>query len=86
MVDVKAAPEEVNIAPEGLLLRRAQAWEEQGQCFQAIAMYLRLMRYHPRTEEAQRARGRLFELAQQMEASGKVHQAIHLYERLTTLR
>ena len=83
MVEVIVVPETRPLQrPETLLLQRAEAWEEGGKPFQAIAMYLRLMYYHSRTEEAQRARGRLFTLAQHMEASGKVHQALHLYERL----
>ena len=83
MVEVRIAPEMLlPQRPETLLLQRAEAWEEEGKPFQAIALYLRLMQYHRGSEEAQRARGRLFTLAQHMEASGRVHQALHLYERL----
>jgi len=68
-----------------LLLKRAQAWEEEGNTFQAIAMYFRLMEYHAGTQEAERARGELFNLAQRLEAEGKVYQATHLYQRLAAL-
>ncbi len=73
---------EAAVTPVAPLLHRAEVWEEEGKLFQAIALYERLMAYHPGTEEAQRARGHLFELAQRLEGEGKVHQAIHLYGRL----
>ena len=74
------------VTPVALLLQRAQSWEESGKIFQAIATYFRLMEYHSGTEEAQRARGRLFDLAQRFEVEGKVYGATHLYQRLAALR
>ena len=73
------------VTPVSLLLQRGQSWEEGGKIFQAIATYFRLMEYHAETEEAQRARGQLLNLAQRLEVEGKVHQATHLYERLAAL-
>ncbi len=71
--------------PVGLLLRRGQSWQEEGKVFQAIATYFRLMEYHSGTQEAQRAREGLLDLAQRFEAEGKVYQATHLYQRLAAL-
>lgn len=74
------------VSPLALLLRRAQSWEESEKFFQAIATYFRLMEYHSGTDEAEKARGQLLNLAQQFEAEGKVYQATHLYERLAALQ
>lgn len=76
---------EQRVTPLPLLLQRGQSWEEEGKVFQAIATYFRLMEYHSGTEEAEMARGRLFDLAQRFEAEGEVHQATHLYQRLVAL-
>ena len=73
------------VTPLALLLGRAQSWEEEGKTFQAIAMYFRLMEYHAGTQQAETARGQLFNLAQRLEAEGKVFQATHLYQRLAAL-
>ncbi|MFH1560619.1 MAG: hypothetical protein ABID84_04335 [Chloroflexota bacterium] len=71
--------------PLSLLLERGRSWEEGDKIFQAIATYFRLMEYHSGTDEAGRARGRLFDLAQRLEVEGKVYQATHLYQRLAAL-
>ena len=76
---------EQEVTPVSLLLGRAQSWEEEGKTFQAIAMYFRLMEYHAGTQEAERGRGQLFNLAQRLEAEGKVFQATHLYQRLAAI-
>lgn len=76
---------EITPTPIGLILKRAQSWEEAGKLHQAIGMYFMLMEYHSGTEESQRARERLGGLAQRFEAEGKVHQATHLWNRLTAL-
>jgi len=72
--------------PLELLLKRAQAWEEEGNLYQAIGTYYRLIGYHPGTEEADRARGQLLNPAQRLEEEGVVCQAAHLYQRLASLR
>lgn len=71
-----------DVTPLALLLQRGQLWQRDGKLFQAIALYFRLLAYHPETREAGRAREYLLDLAQQFEFEGKVHQATHLYERL----
>lgn len=72
--------------PLALLLRRAQMWEESGQTYQAAAAYFSIVEYHPGTDEAVTARGRLLNLAQRLEIEGNVYQATHLYQRLASLR
>ena len=71
--------------PVGLLLRRAQSWQEAEKMHQAIATYFKLVEYFPETEEAHSAQQQLLGLAQRFEAEGKVYMATHIYNRLASL-
>jgi len=66
----------------GAVLKMAQRCMERGQIYQAADMYLRIMRKHPRTPEAQEARRRIVEIAQQHEANGRRYVALSLYEKI----
>jgi len=71
--------------PVGLLLRRAQSWQEAEKMHQAIATYFKLVEYFPETEEAHKAQEQLLGMAQCFEAKGKVYMATHIYNRLASL-
>ncbi len=71
--------------PVGLLLRRAQSWQEAEKTHQAVATYFKLVEYFAETDEAQRAKEQLLGLAQRFEAEGKVYMATHIYNRLASL-
>ena len=71
--------------PIGLLLRRAQSWQEAEKTHQAVATYFKLVEYFAETDEAQRAKEQLLGLAQRFEAEGKVYMATHIYNRLASL-
>ena len=70
--------------PVGLLLRRAQSWQEDEKTHQAIDMYFRLMEDFPETDEASKAEERLLSLAQELEEKGKVYMAMGICDRLAT--
>ncbi len=72
--------EEVHGATRAVL-KMAQRCMERGDIYQAADMYQRIMRKHPRTPEAQEARGKVMEIAQQHEANGRRHTALSLYEK-----
>lgn len=71
--------------PVGLLLRRAQSWQEGAKLHQAIATYFKLIEYFPETDEVHKAQEQLLGLAQRFEAKGKVYMATHIYNRLASL-
>jgi len=70
--------------PVGLLLRRAQSWQEAEKMHQAIATYFKLVEYFPETEEARCAQEQLLGLAQRFEAEGKAYMAMSICDRLST--
>jgi len=70
--------------PVGLLLRRAQSWQEAEKMHQAIATYFKLVENFPDTDEASQAGERLLGLAQELEEKGKVYMAMGIHDRLAT--
>lgn len=73
--------EEVHGATRAVL-KMAQRCMERGDIYQAADMYQRIMRKHPRTPEAQEARGKIIEIAQRHEANGRRYVALSLYEKV----
>ena len=70
--------------PVGLLLRRAQSWQEAEKMHQAIATYFKLVEHFPETDEAHSAQQQLLGLARHFEAEGKVYMAMGICDRLST--
>lgn len=72
----------VSVLARVSMLRMARAWEEAGKTNQAMDAYLRLVRWHRGTAEADAAVERLLGMATSFEQGGRYHLAMSLYERI----
>ena len=64
------------------MLRMATTWQSLGQINQASDVYLRLLKEHPETREAEESRERLTQLAASFEQSGRFRLAMGLYDEI----
>jgi len=64
------------------LLKMADGYLAQGALWQAMEIYLKIVKQHDETPEARLACERLLEIAQWHEKSGKAHLARGIYELL----
>jgi outer membrane protein assembly factor BamD (BamD/ComL family) len=65
------------------MLRMGKTWYHLGKINQAVQTYLRVVREHPGTEEAESAKLDLLEIAQGFEAEGQYYLAIDILDRLS---
>jgi len=64
------------------LLKMADGYLAQGALWQAMEIYLKIVKQHDETPEARLARERLLWIAERHEKNGKGHLARSIYERL----
>lgn len=76
-------PENVADLTRALMLRMSKTWHQLGSLNQATDFYLRLVREHPDTEEAESAKLALLEIAQGFEAEGCYRLSLGILNRLT---
>ena len=64
------------------LLKMADGYLAQGALWQAMEIYMKIVKQHDETPEARLARERLLWIAERHEKNGKGHLARSIYERL----
>lgn len=65
------------------MLRMGNTWQTLGKLNQAVDTYLRIVREHEGSEEAESARLALLQIAQGFEAEGQYHLSMGILDRLT---
>jgi len=64
------------------LLKMAGDWQKEGKVQNAIETYETVIVVAPESEEAEKAKAALLEIAQEYEEGGKKNSAFHLYKKL----
>jgi len=77
-----AKPVDVGAATRTSMLRMGQTWYKLGKLSQAEDTYLRIVKEHPGTAEADSAQRDLLAIAAGFEAEGRYHLAIDILDRL----
>jgi tetratricopeptide (TPR) repeat protein len=77
-----ANPVDLTTAIRAAMLRMGQTWYQLGKLSQAEDAYLRIVREHPGTAEAESAQRDLLAIAAGFEAEGRYHLAIDILDRL----
>ena len=78
-----ANPVDIAAAARTSMLRMGKTWHQLGKINQATATYLRVVREHAGTEEAEQARLALLKITQGFEVEGRYHLAIDILDRLS---
>lgn len=78
----EAKTEQASALARASMLRMATTWQSLGQINQASDVYLRLLKKHPETREAEESRERLLQLAARFEQSGRFRLAMGLYDEI----
>ncbi len=76
-------PVDVAAAARTSMLRMGKTWHQLGKTNQATATYLRVVREHAGTEEAEQAKLALLEITHGFEMEGRYHLAIDILDRLS---
>lgn len=73
---------DINAATRGLALRMGNTLFEQGELWQAMDRYLRIIEDYPNSEESQTAQTQLMNISQSYEQEGLLRLSLTVLERL----
>ncbi|MDD5271141.1 MAG: tetratricopeptide repeat protein [Methylovulum sp.] len=73
---------DITAATRGLELRMGNTWFEQGDLWQAVDVFLRIIEAYPDSEESQTSQSRLMAISRSYEQEGLLRLSLSVLERL----